>query len=71
MGLDEPMDFYEVDAGAARVLCALANIEKLPVVHVYARGQLVDRMPIHKADLVDECAERLALRARELPVLEG
>ena len=39
-----PVDFYEVDAGASRVLCALANIEKLPVVHVYRSGDLIDRM---------------------------
>jgi thiol-disulfide isomerase/thioredoxin len=63
---DEPIDFYEVDAGAARVLCALANMEKLPVVHVYARGELVDRVPIHTKPLLATCAERVAAHAAAL-----
>jgi len=61
-----PVDFYEVDAGASRVLCALANIEKLPVVHVYRSGDLIDRMPIHKKDLVDQCASSVAHHAQSL-----
>ena len=61
-----PVDFYEVDAGASRVLCALANIEKLPVVHVYREGELVDRMPIHKRDLVDACASGIEGHMRGL-----
>ena len=32
----EVADWYEVDAGASRVLIALAKIEKMPVVHLYA-----------------------------------
>jgi thiol-disulfide isomerase/thioredoxin len=32
----EVADFYEVDASAARVLNQLANIEKMPTVHLYA-----------------------------------
>ena len=63
---DAPVDFLEVDAGASRVLCALANIEKLPVVHVYREGELVDRMPIHKRDLVDACASGIEGHMRGL-----
>jgi hypothetical protein len=29
-------DFYEVDTHVSRVLCALANIQKMPLIHVYA-----------------------------------
>jgi hypothetical protein len=29
-------DFYEVDTTVSRVLCALANIQKMPLIHVYA-----------------------------------
>eukprot|EP00322_Chrysochromulina_rotalis_P011821 CAMPEP_0115864770 /NCGR_PEP_ID=MMETSP0287-20121206/19372_1 /TAXON_ID=412157 /ORGANISM="Chrysochromulina rotalis, Strain UIO044" /LENGTH=231 /DNA_ID=CAMNT_0003319251 /DNA_START=191 /DNA_END=886 /DNA_ORIENTATION=- len=29
-------DFYEVDAACARVLCAFANVELFPAVHIYS-----------------------------------
>lgn len=33
---DEIAEYFEIDAGASRVLCSLANIENMPVVHLYA-----------------------------------
>ena len=42
--LSSRADFYEVDLGASRVLCTLANVAKLPVIHIYdTGGTLVDR----------------------------
>jgi len=51
--LGQYADFYEVDAGCARVLVALANIEAMPVVHVYARGTLAQTYAIEKKELFD------------------
>ena len=61
--LAEHADFYEVDAGVARVLCTLAKVEQLPVAHVYARGELVDTRPLHKPPLVREFVKSLTLHA--------
>ena len=61
----EAARFYEVDAGAARVLHALANIQKLPAVHVYKSGELVDTRSVHTPALWQECAESIALHAAD------
>ena len=61
----EAVRFYEVDAGAARVLHALANIQKLPAVHVYKSGELLDTRSVHTPALWEECAESIALHAAD------
>ena len=57
--------FYEVDVGCARVLCALANIKKLPVVHIYKHGALHDTRGIHRRALFDEMIDCLELHAAD------
>jgi len=51
--LGQYADFYEVDGGCARVLVALANIEAMPVVHVYSGGELAQTYAIEKKELFD------------------
>ena len=61
--LAERADFYEVDASVARALCTLAQIEQLPVAHVYSRGQLVDTRPLHTPPVVRDFVKSLSLHA--------
>ena len=60
------MDFYEVDLGAARVLCSLANIDKVPVVHLYQEGTLTDTRMVHTRALFQDFASSLATEMKVL-----
>ena len=52
-------DFYEVESSAAKVLLALGNIDKTPVVHVYAGGVLQDACAINNKLLFEEFTSSL------------
>lgn len=58
------VDFYEIDASAARVLCHYANIKPTPVVHVYTKGELHATLPVHSRTLFsdfDVCLRAMVL----------
>ena len=57
-------DFVEVDAGASRVLCALANIKKMPVVHIYSEGELVGTHEISSKKLFEDFMQSFELHAK-------
>ena len=56
----DPVDFYEVDAGAARVLVALADVRRMPVAHVYTEGELRGTHLINSKERFQGFAEVLA-----------
>merc|ERR1712083_363800 len=58
-------DFYEVEGATARVLCALADIRKMPVVHIYKHGQLHDTRAIHSRPMYEEFAKGMQLHAMD------
>ena len=60
-GFAAAADFYEVDTAVARVLCALANIQKTPVVHTYSHGELQGTRSINNRELFEEFADGLSL----------
>ena len=55
--------FYEVEANAARALCALAGIEQVPSMHIYRHGVLQDTRAINNRQLFDEALASLTLHA--------
>ena len=55
----EHVDFREVDADASKLLSSYANIKPLPVIHLYAHGELHETLPIHSKGLFEEYYARL------------
>ena len=58
------VDFYEVDTAVARVLCAFANIQTMPVVHTYVRGELQSTRAINNPKLFSNFEAGLSLIAK-------
>ena len=56
-------DFIECDAGASRVLFALADVRKMPVVHIYKDGMLQQTREIGNKEKLASLEENLALVA--------
>ena len=60
----EAAEFVECDAGASRALFCLADIKRMPCVHVYRDGTLVDTRMINNKPLFETFEERFALHAK-------